>query len=362
MGAALGVLVDGRALTDSSAYRGIGTYVRNVLDGISRDGSLDVTVLCRSEAPLPERARRLTARRALPGRLQNAEHDLLLPLDLVRRRADVVWAPAMDAPRFVRTPWVQTLHDAWPAVDHRHAADTRAWRRFASRLPRATAVVAVSRWTADAAVAHLGLDARRLYVIPHGVAPVFQPLPGAHHGEPYLLLVGEYDPRKRHDHAYAVVAALADAGLPHRLKVTGRIAPWFEEQMRHLVDASPRPDRVDLLGHVPLEVLVELYQSAAVVIITSRAEGFGLPALEAMACGAPVVAYDNSALSEVVAGAGLLVPDGDVDAMTAAVLRVVREPALSEELSGRGLERARGHTWARSAADHATVLREAACG
>lgn len=359
MSSALRVVVDGRALTDSSSFRGIGTYVRHVVAGLAVEPGVDLTVLARRSAPLPAGAHRLTAHRLAPGRFQTREHELLLPLDLLRTRADVVLQPALDAPLACRTPWVQTLHDAWPALHGDSGADTAAWRRQAARFRRAAAVITVSRWSAQGAVDVLGLDASRVHVIPHGVSPAFRPGDGPA-DPPYLLFVGEYDPRKRHDHAFAAVGALAERGLPHTLRVTGRIAPWYAERMAELVAAAPVPERVELLGHVGFDELVRLYQGATALVVTSQGEGFGLPALEAMACGTPVVAYDNSATSEVVGGCGLLVDDGDLPALVAALSRVVSNAHLRAELAARGLERAGAHTWESSVAAHAAVLREVA--
>lgn len=357
----LRVLVDGRALTDASSFRGIGTYVRHVVDGLARHPEVDLTVLCRRKAVLPDGGRRLTALRMAPGRWQDREHELLLPLDLRRRPVDVVLSPALDAPRSCPVPWVQTLHDAWPAAHDESGADPVAWRRQAERFSAAAAVVTVSRWSADSAVQLLGIDPAKVRVIPHGVSSAFRPGDGPA-DPPYLLFVGEYDPRKRHDHAFAAVARLAERGHPHRLAVTGRIAPWYGDRVAALVAASPRPDLVDLLGHVPFDELVRRYQGASALVVTSEGEGFGLPALEAMAAGTPVVAYDNSATAEVVAGGGLLVPDGDLEALVSALDRLLSEPGCRERVVAHGLDRAAGFTWEASVDAHVDVLREAAWG
>jgi glycosyltransferase involved in cell wall biosynthesis len=110
-----------------------------------------------------------------------------------------------------------------------------------------------------------------------------------------------------------------------------------------LVRSAGRADRIEVLGFVP--DLVGLYQGAAAVLVPSRYEGFGLPALEGMASGVPVVAYDNSSLPEVVGDGGLLVADGDTDALLATTRRVLDEEALAEELGQRGVARAATFTW-----------------
>jgi glycosyltransferase involved in cell wall biosynthesis len=106
---------------------------------------------------------------------------------------------------------------------------------------------------------------------------------------------------------------------------------------------------VHFSGSVAIERLVSLYQSASALLQPSLAEGFGLPALEGMACGTPVIAHDIPALREVLAGAGCLIPVGDVPALGQALKRIASEPAWARELAARGLERARAFSWDRAA-------------
>jgi len=106
--------------------------------------------------------------------------------------------------------------------------------------------------------------------------------------------------------------------------------------------------------------LAGLYRRATALVVTSRAEGFGLPAVEAMACGTPVVAFANTALTEVVGGGGVLVDDGDVDAFVAALRPVLDSERERAELSERALAHARSFSWERAVAAHADLYRAAA--
>jgi glycosyltransferase involved in cell wall biosynthesis len=239
------------------------------------------------------------------------------------------------------------------------AAERRRWRVVGRRYRKATRVIAVSRYTADEAIRLLDLDPARIIVSHHGVDPAFTPDDTPPDDDPpYLLMVGEYSLRKGYREAFEVIAALADRGYPHRLKVGGRIAPWVAPVVTGAVDRAPRPDRIDVLGFV--DNLPDAYRRADLFLSPSRYEGFGLPALEAMACGAPVVAFGNSAIPEVVGDGGLLVPDGDVPAMVDAVRSLLDDRSRREDVRWRGLERARQFSWARSAAVHADIYRSAA--
>jgi len=305
-------------------------------------------------------------RRLAPNRLAQREHDLLLPFDLTRAAraegADVVFSPADNPPRRSPLPWVQMLLDLIPLVvpDPSFEGPAARWRRIAPRLRSASAVLACSRNTAADAQRLLDVDPARIHVAPLGVDGRFRPPPRPRRRTepPTLLYVGEYGPHKGFAEAFAVAAGIADAGLPHRLAMVGFLAPWHEPSLRGLLERSPRPDRIDLLGYV--DDVVGAYQEADALIVTSRYEGFCLPALEAMACGTPVVAFENSAIPEVVSGGGVLVPDGDVAAAVTALRALLDDESWWGEVSERGIEQARAFSWERCAAVHAEAFHSAA--
>jgi alpha-1,3-rhamnosyl/mannosyltransferase len=140
----------------------------------------------------------------------------------------------------------------------------------------------------------------------------------------------------------------------------GRLDTWIGLEIDRELTLCDHPERVDLLGSVGEAELLELYRGATALIVTSRHEGFGLPALEAMATGTPVVAFRNSSTAEVVEGGGELVEDGDIVAVANAVAEIIDDPARRTALSQSGMRRAAGFTWRRCAEVHAQAFVEAA--
>lgn len=322
--------VDVRALRDANAQRGIGTYVRNLVAGLG-DRS-DVAVRTASGAA---------------------------PLRVVHGRRRVFHSPALAPPAAVRGTWVQTIHDLLPLVEpDQFAADRGRWERLAGRTRRATQVIAVSQHSADQAVDVLRIPENRVTVVYHGVDERFSPSRVRENSAaPFILYVGEYGPHKGFREAFAVAGRLASLGYPHTLQLAGRIAPWVRDDVNGAFEAAGRPTNVELLGFVG-DVL-PLYQRARALIVTSRHEGFGLPALEAMATGTPVVAFRNSATAEIVASGGVLVRDGDVGELVRALRPILDDPARWREASTQARRRATAFSWTRAVDGHVAVYRSA---
>ncbi|HZQ87778.1 MAG TPA: glycosyltransferase family 1 protein [Acidimicrobiales bacterium] len=345
----LRVALDTRSLVDGSQHRGIGTYVAAIAAGLEAREDVDLVRV----GGAPE----LRA-----GRWGEAlgwwRHELRLPGAIATARPDVFHGAGQHPPRRVAVPWVQTLFDVIPLVrDDPAMRPYRArWRRLAPRYRRASAVIAISRAAAADGIARLGLEPSRVHVVPCGVAPSFRPpMVRPTCDVPYLLCVGAWGPHKGFAEAAAVAAALADAGYPHRLVIAGAADPWSVAQVQAVVAGAARPDRVDVVGFV--DDIVPLYQGASALISTSRAEGFGLPAVEAMACATPVVAFDNTAQPEVVGDGGILVPDGDVAAMVTALRPLLDDERVWAEQSERALARAAAFDWGRAVDAHAEIYR-----
>jgi glycosyltransferase involved in cell wall biosynthesis len=357
------VVLDAQSLSSAAAGGGIGSYTRNLIAALADRSDINLIALCDRRVPLPPNVERLPIRRlATRPRAEVIEHSLRLPFDLRRGRpgGSVFHNPSFHAPIGVGSPRVQTLLDVIPLVyaSPDVSALKARWKRFGPRYRHASAVIAISQHAATEGVRLLGLDPGRVHIARLGVESSFSPRPEGPTDPPYLLMVSEFSRRKGFREAFAVMDALVDAGYPHRLVVAGRVHPSGRQELAAVHASARYPDRIELRGFVP--DLVSLYQGATGFLMTSRYEGFGLPALEAMACGVPVVAFANSAVTEVVSGGGHLVEDGDVGAMTAAIRQVLDSPFLAAERREQGLLHARSFTWSASAAIHAEVYRSVA--
>jgi glycosyltransferase involved in cell wall biosynthesis len=355
------VLIDGYALSDASQQRGIGSYLKRLLGGLEAHPEIDVEVLAAPGANVVGSIRRIPVRHWAPPRFRDSEHELRLPFELRRGSFDVFHSPAQHPPRRCVPPWVQTLHDLTPLVWPHPllAGERRHWLRTGPRLRQAARVIAVSRFSAEQGIRLLGLDPALVTVIPHGVDhSIFHPADRSSPADPYLLHVAAYGPHKGFAEALAVIAQLGEGGFPHRLVMAGPNDAWMRRQIDTIVAASARPDLVEIAGYV--EDLPALYRGASALLMTSRSEGFGLPALEAMACGTPVVAFANSSLPEVVGEGGILVPDGDVEAMTRAARMLIANDQQRAELVERAMSWASQFRWEDTINAHAELFRSVA--
>jgi glycosyltransferase involved in cell wall biosynthesis len=269
------------------------------------------------------------------------------PLALPRRaaRVDVLHCPSFRGPLRSRVPLVVTVHDL--AV-LRHPEAFNRWTRTYSRaaVPRvvraAQTVIAVSEFTKREVVELLGIAEERIRVIPNAVAEPFVERGARAEGE-YVLTVGTVEPRKN---LPRLAEAARLAGV--ELRVAGAQG-WG--------DSRVNGDGVRVLGFVDDDELARLYRGALCVAYTSLYEGFGIPVLEALACGAPVVTSASTAMAEVADGAAVLVDPHDAAAIADGIREAI---ARRDELAVLGPERARAFTWDAAAEATADVYRELA--
>jgi glycosyltransferase involved in cell wall biosynthesis len=174
---------------------------------------------------------------------------------------------------------------------------------------------------------------------------------------PFVLNQNMIEPRKNIPRLIEAYARLKrDLGIAHRLVIGGGLG-WMYESVFQAVEDHEVADSVIFLGYVPDEDLPQLYNLAELFVYPSLYEGFGIPAVEAMACGTPVVTSNTSSLPEAVGDAGLMVRPTDVEAIAEAMAQVLTNPGLRTDLSRRGLERARLFTWRASAEKVLSIYR-----
>lgn len=288
---------------------------------------------------------------------------------------DVFHATTHSVPVGLAAPLVFTLYDlSFLSHPHCHTLGNRlhCLRGTARALARGARLVAISESTRRDAVELLGVAAEEVEVIYPGIEEGLRP-PGAeerarvlaHHGlgEPFVLTVGTLEPRKNLVTLLAAFAALpGELRRGHRLAVVGGEG-WLERDPRTLArEAGLEEGEVRFLGAVDDAHLPALYAGAAAFAYPSLYEGFGLPPLEAMACGAPVVAARTSSLPEVLGDAALLVEPTDAGALRDALAAVLTDAERSAALRAAGRERAERFTWARAAEGMLAVYRRAVEG
>ncbi len=263
--------------------------------------------------------------------------------------------------RPLRLPTVATINDlSWHHEPSWHPTERLLWidRHLKTTLRRASRFVAISQFTKDAVVRELGLPADRVDVVPLAPAAEFQPVSQADaaptlsrydlQDRSYVFSISTLEPRKNFDRLLAAHLQLPAALRERAPLVIAGGKGWGDVLARPEADAAVRAGTVRLLGHVPDADLVTLCARAAVFAYVSLYEGFGLPVVEAMATGTPVLASSTTAVGEVAGQAALVVDPMDVDAITAGLRRLLGDPELAARLRALGLARAAEFTWERT--------------
>jgi glycosyltransferase involved in cell wall biosynthesis len=340
-----------RPLQGPSAGRGVGSYARGILGGLVEAGfDSQLTLLLDADFDEPRlpagRYRLAGSRRRYRGQLSGFEEQFALGADIKRIGPDLYHAIDLRLPGRLACPLVVTLHDLIPwswGGPRMRGERLRYWlgRRL---LKRADLVLAVSEATAADASRFAGVDPEKVKVVPEAADRAFQPQPGAEQRvrqrfgvEPgYLLFVGALDARKDPRALLQAWAAAKREKSELQLVIAGDPGAQAPQAM----------PGAQMLGRVDQGELADLYTAAGCLVFPSRYEGFGLPCLEAMACGCPVATYRNSSLPEVVGSAGELVDDGDAEALGRTAAAMIGE---RDRWRKAGIERARSFSWRKAA-------------
>lgn len=283
---------------------------------------------------------------------------------------DVLWAPNFFMPT-KQLPFghasVATVHDlAFTVMPETVAPETLLQLR--THLPvtlfRSDRLIAVSDATARDVMEHLEVNPRRVHVVHEGLDPEFanQSSPPAHTGDlpdRYLLFVSTLEPRKNVSGVLKAFQLVADWGYDGHLLLVGRWG-WRTEQIRNELEGSPVRSRILHLDYVERASLPNLYRNADALLFPSWMEGFGLPLLEAMACGAPVITSGQSAMPEVAGPAAMYVDPASPHSIASAISSLTTDPSHRDRLLRLGKERASRFSWESAASATAQILRQAA--
>jgi glycosyltransferase involved in cell wall biosynthesis len=281
----------------------------------------------------------------------NLWEQIMLPLQI--KKNEILWSPANAGPWLIRNQ-VLTIHDA-SVFDHPEwfkpsfAAWTRlSWRNLARKVK---AVITVSNFSRDRLSIHLAIPAKKIHVIHNGVGQPFAPQAQKNIemirnkyklDKPYFLSVGTNEPRK--NLPLLLKAWKHQGNTSHMLFLAGG--------QGHVFSSTDS----EISTYVDDDDLPALYAGAAAYITTSHYEGFGLPALEAMACGTPVIAPNITAFPEMLGDAALLIEPNNIGETTKAMQKIIDEPQLANILRERGLEHVKNFTWERAAQQTQSLL------
>lgn len=347
---AVRVGIDGRAFTSPAA--GVRRYVTGLTRAIGAmpDAGIELVTIA-SDGP------------SAPTNL--GRHATALPLAIRVAGVDLFHAPAYTAPLWGSTPVVLSIHDVSYArhpewYPYRRDPLRRWFYRRSAR--RATLVITISEFSKREIVAAYDIPPDRIVVTPLGVSDQFRPPPesaraaAAERDRPFLLHVGDLHARRNLGIVVRALARLRDV-RPMLVLVgvdRGLAEPLLAEAARLGV-----ADAIDIRGRVPDAELVTLYQRCRALVYPSRYEGFGFPLIEAMACGAPVIASNASAIPEVTGSAAVLLDPDDDAGFADAIGRVLADAVHAADLRARGLARAAQFTWADVAARTIDAYRRA---
>lgn len=346
--------------------RGIGVYTKNLFDRFSM-APADLSIVGFHDpyygrcAPGSLEFKMGSLSRILRPRLKEYFNQHLLmrkAIDRSLKSANVerIFFPThLDAPAGLQTPYAVTAHDMiQSALMNRYYNTFKHKIHIAKQvevLKGAGLIIAVSHFTKKDVVKHAGVDPGRVVVVHNGVAPDFKPGARGATGrfslpEKFILNVGGIDKRKNMELLFDSFKSLLDIDPDFHLVITGAIEadPQYQKFLNAL-DGRSLASRAIAPGYVTKEDLVMLYNRATVFVYPSLYEGFGLPILEAMACGAPVISTNRSSIPEVAGDAALLLDPDEPEAFAEAVTTIARSVEEREKMSRAGIKRAAQFSW-----------------
>lgn len=325
---------------------GIGIYSRELLSGLARNFPDDEFLHC-------YRVKQLS--HAPKGGFPNVQRRLLLP-PLKTFGARLFHALNQRVDRRPAKTVISTFHDLFVMTGDYSSRSFRV--RFKEQARRAARnsdfIIAVSQFTANQVSSLLDFDGARIRVVPHGVQQCS--LATGPEREKMILFVGALQTRKN---ILRLVEAFESQPKEWRLVLAGAPAGYQAANILERIERSACRERIQVTGYVSREELDKLYACAAIFAFPSLDEGFGIPVLEAMAQGVPVITSNRSALAEVAAAAAILIDPEQTDELRSALERLIQDEDLRARLIEQGRSRAREYTWDRAVRSTYAVYKEA---
>lgn len=368
----LRIAIDARMI----GFSGIGRYIQNLLANLPK---IDNKNAYSAVINAPERGlyeigdiEFHSPRFNIP--VYSLREQILLPSGIKALKPDLIHYPSFNIPVYNSGPVVVTIHDldyyVYPEACPNRLAHMYARFMFKKSVNAASMIITVSEHSKKEIVRHLGVDPAKVRVIYHGVDEVYRPVKdparlkevSVRYGikGDYVFYAGIHHPRKnliRLVEAFSRLKGKKDL----LLVIAGKIDPRRKE-LYSLPERLKVKEKVIFTGLVPEEDLPSLYSMASVFVFPSLYEGFGLPPLEAMACGTPVISSNTTSLPEVVGDAGIMVDPEDVNSLSYSIEKVLSDPDLRSELKTKGLERVKQFNWRLTAEKTLAVYNEVMSG
>ena len=349
-------------------YTGIGRFLQGLIGPLAEAWPGKVALFVHADAAARAQARAPQAQIVVVGpTVYHPAAQLALPAALRRAGVDVLVLPHYPVPLLWRGPIVAFIQD----LMHLDAGAARAaYLKLMLRdlRWRGARLATLSRWTREQVVRRAGIPPEGITVIPPGLEASFAPgpvdaaVPGRYGlPEAYFLYLGQWKPNKNLARLIAAYAQLRQAGPAPTLVIGGKPDPRFGPALEAAAQACP-PGSVLFPGFIDEADLPALYRAATAFVFPSLDEGFGLPPLEAMACGCPVIASNAASLPEAVGDAALMVNPLDEAGLTAAMYRVANESSLRKQLVAKGLAHAARFTWTAAGRAVASLAADALAG
>jgi glycosyltransferase involved in cell wall biosynthesis len=329
---------------------GFGFYVQNLVDNLAKVGPKNEYLLIS-----PKTNKDLsTPQRWIWDQIQ-------FPRQAKRAKVDLLHQPCFSAPIFYRGKVVVTCNDLisiffpenLPLASRLFYSK---WEPYSYR--RADHIIAISEHTKKDILALLKIPEEKITVIPLAASKEFRPIKSPKKlrsvqkkyktGSDYILHVSTIEPRKNLPFLVRAYALAVREGIDTKLVITGKKG-WYYDNLFKLVDELNLQDKVIFTGYVADVDMPALYSGAKAFVFPSQYEGFGLPPLEAMACGTPVISSNTSSMPEVIGNAGILISPKDERVWARNIINVLKDKGLAKNMSGWGLRQAKKFSWAEAA-------------